>query len=387
MDFRSGTTGTRSASGSAACLCARFPLRTAVIAGALFLGACGGKGVPVAPLRPGTPLIRYEHSRPSMGGTLTIGIVAPEGYDAPVARALETAFGAADRWESLLSEWVAESPVSQVNASAGKAPVAVPKEVIATFKLALTLSHASRGAFDVTVAGMGGLWDFRPDAPHTVPTLAEREAALAHVNWTKVQVDEQAGTVFLPEEGMKAGFGGLGRGIGADAAAVELEKAGFGDFFVDLSGDAFYAGDAGGKAWSAKIPDPRGDSGETVATVQIRNQAVETSGDYETFFIADGVRYHPVLDARTGAPSRGLASVTVVADDATTADGYGTAILAAGPTEGLALLLARKLQGVLITAPEDGAPSVMMVTRGLEGRIDTSGWDGRVVWVGDKEGS
>jgi len=317
-----------------------------------------------------------------MGGMLRISIVAPDGYDGKADAALTDAFNEADRWEKLLSEWIPESPVSQVNASAGKEPVKVPKEVIAAFKRAVTVSHASKGAFDVTFAGMDKVWDFREGSEHRVPTAAEREAARARVDWQKIAINERESTVFLPEAGMKAGFGGLGQGIGADAAAVQLKNAGFDDFVVDLSGDAFFAGDAGGEAWRAAIQDPRGERGKTVASLEVRDQAVETSGDYEKYFIADGIRYHHVLDARTGAPSRGLASVTVVADDVTTADAYGTAIFASGPTEGMALLLARKLEGVLITAPEEGAPSVMMVTKGLKDRIDTRGWTGDVVWIG-----
>lgn len=349
---------------------------------ALLAGAGCGKGVPVAPLRPGTPLVRYAQTRPCMGSLLRIEIVAPDGYDAKVDAALERAFAEADRWERLLSEWIPDSPVSRVNAAAGKAPVSVPAEVIAAFKMAVTVSHASKGAFDVSFAGMDRIWDFRPEAEHRVPTPAEREAARARVDWRKIAIDPGAGTVFLEEEGMKVGFGGMGQGIGADAAAHAIKEAGFDDFFVDLSGDAFFAGDAGGAAWRAAIQDPRGARGVTVATIELRDQAVETSGDYEKFFLGpDGVRYHHILDPRTGAPARGLASVTVVAEDVTTADAYGTAVFASGPTDGLALLLMRRLQGVLITAPEEGAAPVMMVTEGLKDRIDTSGWNGPLVWI------
>lgn len=349
---------------------------------AALLGACSGKGVPVAPLRAGTELVRYEQTRPSMGGLLKITIVAPDGYDARADAVLGDAFAQADRWEKLLSEWIPDSPVSKVNAAAGKEPVAVPKEVIAAFKRGLSVSEASKGAFDLTFAGMDRVWDFREGAAYRVPTAAERETARAKVDWKKIVIDETAGTVFLKEEGMRAGFGGLGQGIGADAAAGEIKRAGFDDFAVDLSGDAFFGGDPGGAPWRASIQDPRGERGKTVATIDVRDQAVETSGDYEKFFVEGGVRYHDVLDARTGLPSRGLCSVTVVADDVTTADAYGTAVLASGTTDGVALLLSKKLEGVLITAPEEGAPSVMMVTRGLKERIDTRGFGGKIVFIG-----
>ncbi len=350
------------------------------------VAACGPAtkdGVGVAPLRPGPAQIRYEQTRPSMGGFLLIRVVAPESRERKVEAALEKAFAATDAWEALLSEWKPESPVSRINAAAGVEPVEVPKDVVDAFKKAMTVSHASKGAFDLSFAGMERIWDFRPETTeHRIPTADERTAARAKVDWRKIEIDEVARTVFLPEKGMKVSFGGIGQGIGADAAAEVLREEGFDDFVVDLSGDAYIAGDAGGEAWKAGIQDPRALRGSVVATLAVRDGAVETSGDYEKFFIGDdGIRYHHILDPRTGAPSRGLASVTVLARDVTTADAYGTAAFAAGPVEGLALLRARGLDAVLISAPEDGLPSVMTVTSGLKGRLDVSAWKGRIEWV------
>lgn len=340
-------------------------------------------GIPVAPLRAGPPLQSYEQSRPSMGGLLRIVVIAPDGRDDKVEHALGKAFDAADRWEKLLSEWIPDSPVSQINAAAGKEPVAVPDDVIAALEKSLAVSHASNGAFDVSFASMDPIWDFRPDVPHRVPTAEERAAARAHVDWTKIVVSRRDHTVFLPDPKMKISFGGIGQGIGADAAAAELRDAGFDDFVVDESGDEFFAGDGGGKSWKAAIQDPRGERGKTVATIALRDEALTTSGDYEKYFVGDdGIRYHHILDPRTGSPARGLASVTILAQDTTTADGYDTAILAAGPKDGLAVMQSRGLEGILIEAPEDnGGKRVMTVTAGLRKRIDLSAWDGQVVWA------
>lgn len=350
------------------------------------LGGCGlaKNGVAVAPRRAGAELARYEQTRPSMGGLLRIVVVAAPDRDADVDTAFTHAFAAVDRWEKLLSEWIPDSPVSKINAAAGKAPVTVPADVIDALEKANAVSRASHGAFDVTFAALNGLWDFSATATtHRIPTQAERDAARAHVDWRKVQIDRAAKTVFLPDAQMKISFGGIGQGIGADAVAESLRADGFDDFVVDESGDQFYAGDAGGAPWKVGIQDPRGERGKTVATVALRDQAVETSGDYEKYFIGDdGVRYHHIMDPRTGAPARGFASVTVFAPDTTTADAYGTAIFASGVADGTALLLERGLDGVLITAPEDGqGPSVMSVTKGLEKRIDLKAWHGEVRWL------
>ena len=352
----------------------------------LLLAGCGlaKNGVGVAPRRAGADLSRYSQTRPSMGGLLTITIVAQEDRDAGVEASLEKAFAAVDAWEKLLSEWIPDSPVSRINAAAGKAPVVVPDEVLAAFKRAASVSHASHGAFDVSYAGMDRIWDFRPESEHRIPSEAERLAARAHVDWQKIRLDEKAHTVLLVDTAMKVSFGGIGQGIGADAAVESLKKDGFDDFVVDESGDTFFAGDAGGQPWKMAIQDPRGERGKTIATVAIRDGASETSGDYEKYFIGtDGIRYHHIMDPRTGAPARGFASVTVFAPDVTTADAYGTAIFAAGPAAGTDLLLARGLDGVLVTAPEDG-PYVMTVTAGLKDRITITGFRGEVKWLAPK---
>lgn len=287
--------------------------------------ACGPKaGVGVAPLRPGPAQIRYEQTRPSMGGLLVIRIVAPESRERKVERTLEKAFAAAAEWEAILSASKPESHVSRINAAAGIEPVAVPQDVIDAFKKGVTISHASKGTFDATI------------------------------DWTKIGIDEVARTVFLPESGMKISFDGMGRGIGADAAATVLREEGFDDFVVDLSGDAYFAGDAGGESWKAAIQDPSGPRGTVVATLAVRDGAVASSG---------------------------LSGVTVLASDVTTADAWGTAASAAGPVEGLALLRARGLDAVLISAPEEGRPAVLTATEGLKDVLDVSAWKGEIQWV------
>ena len=124
--------------------------------GFFLLAGCGlaKNGVAVAPRRAGADLSRYSQSRPSMGGLLTITLIAGPDRDAAVETAFGQAFDAVDVWEKRLSDWIPESPVSQINAAAGKAPVVVPDEVIAAFKRASSVSHASAGAFDLSYAGM-----------------------------------------------------------------------------------------------------------------------------------------------------------------------------------------------------------------------------------------
>src|SRR4051794_3185578 len=115
---------------------------------ALALAACGlaKNGVGVAPRRAGVELSRYSQTRPSMGGLLTITIIAPQDVDSKIDASLGRAFEAVDAWEQRLSEWIADSPVSQINAAAGKKPIAVSAEVIHAFRDAEAVSRGSQGA-------------------------------------------------------------------------------------------------------------------------------------------------------------------------------------------------------------------------------------------------
>ena len=290
-----------------------------LIAAAMLLPACGGRGVPVAPLRPGTPLTRYELSGEVRGNTLTAALVAPEGYDGKAKEAFAAALAEVDRWETMLSATLPDSPVAKVNAAAGASAVEVPDEVIAAFEKARAVSHASKGAIG------GGFEDV-----------------------SKIEVNRRASTVAL-EGGVTVAFDAFLPGIGADAAIEALRGEGFSDARVEYGRAMFASGDAGGKPWSLPVKERSGDE-EPAARVELRDQGLVSH---------DGV--------------------TVIADDAVTADAYGSAIRAAGIDAGTALLLARKLQGILFLAPTDGSAPSLKVTSGLKGRIETKQ---EVVWIG-----
>ena len=290
-----------------------------VTAAALLLGACGTRGgVPVAPLRPGTDLVRYEQARPAMGGSLRISIVAPDGYDAKADRAFESAFEAAARWEALLAE-TDGSPVARVNAQAGVAPVEVPEEVRAAFRFVV-----KRSGFDSIV------------------------------------VDEKAGTVFLPK-GTVVHFSWMQRGIGADAAAVALREKGFEDFELGFANVAFFSGDAGGEAWRATLRSAEGE----VGTLDVRNQAVAwlanvlVVADDASTALAVGENTQAIVGEREGRPVSEL-HAKMGADE----------------------LLEQKLQGIVVSDAPDGGAPVMIVTKGLKDRLRTAGFGGEVVWIG-----
>jgi thiamine biosynthesis lipoprotein len=293
----------------------------------------------------------------------TIRATLPAGPSAEASA--EAVFDVFRRVDAEMSEWKETSPLSEVNRQAGGAPVAVPAELLDVVGRGLEIGDVTEGAFDVTWAALWGLWDFRAAEPE-VPPAGEIAAGAALVDYRKVEVDETAGTLRLPEAGMKIGLGGIAKGYALERAAVVLRERGLTDFLLVSGGQVYAAGRRGDRPWRVGIRDPRGGPGDFFAQVDLTDGSLSTSGDYERYFIEDGVRYHHILDPATGRPARGLRSATVLAADAVLADALSTGIFVLGPERGLAL--AERLDGVEAVLVDDEGNA--KATPGLQNRLE-----------------
>ena len=266
--------------------------------------------------------------------------------------------------ERELSEWRPGSPLSAVNRAAGGAAVEVPTDLFRLLERSRELGQATDGAFDVTWAALWGLWDFRAPAPR-VPDAAEVAARAALVDYRRIELDADGRTVRLPAAGMMMGLGGIAKGYALDRVAEMLTGAGFRDFLVTGGGQVLSRGRRGDRAWRVGIRDPRGGPEEFFARLEIGDASLSTSADNESFFVVDGVRYHHVLDPRTGWPARGLRSATVMAADATLADALSTAVMVLGRERGLEV--ARRLGAEALVVDERGG---VAMTPGFEAHTE-----------------
>lgn len=279
-------------------------------------------------------------------------VTLPEGGDRPAAAvAAEECFALFRRLDFELSEWQEGSPLSAVNRAAGGAPVAVPGELFDLVARAIEIGRQTEGAFDVSWAALWGLWDFRAAVP-AVPDPAAIVARRALVDYRRIVLDRAARTLFLPEAGMKIGLGGIAKGYALERAAGLLRGRGFEDFLIVSGGQVYARGTRGGRAWRVGVRDPRGERDEIFATLPLAGGSLSTSADNESFFVIDGVRYHHILDPRTGRPSAGLRSATVLAADPTLADALSTAVMVLGQERGLAV--AESLGAGALTVDERG---------------------------------
>jgi thiamine biosynthesis lipoprotein len=332
-------------------------IRSALVA-ALFLIAAA-RGAAADPGEPAAEGRKHHFQVQSMGTLVDITIWADDA--ARAQSAADAVFEEFRRLDALMSNWVASSDVSRVNAAAGQRPVQVSDEVLRIVSLSQKISKKTAGAFDITVGAYRGLWKFDEDLDGTVPTQAEIDARRRLTGYRDLAVDLKRRTLKLRRKGMAITLGGIAKGYAVDRGAAILRDHGLKDFIVQAGGDLFVSGTKGPQKWRVGIRDPRGARDATFALTELEDRTFSTAGDYERGFVKDGVRYHHILDPKTGHPTRGCRSVTVIAKDALTADAWDTTLLVMGPDKGLKL--AEKLPD--IEAVFVDAKNRVRVTSGL----------------------
>ena len=286
----------------------------------------------------------------AMGSACSVCVVA---QDLPRARALaQHAIDEVARIETKYSRYRADSALSRINAAAGADWVAVDAETEALLDYAALQVQASGGLFDPTSGILRRVWDFKTPR---VPTADELAPVLALIGWDGVE--REPGRVRLARAGMELDFGGFGKEYAADRAATALRAAGASEGYVNLGGDFHVFGPRpDGAPWTIAIQHPRNPRG-TVASIQVRQGGLTTSGDYERYFELDGRRYCHILNPRTGMPVQGLQGVSVLAPSA----------LAAGSLCTLAMLHEAQGQALLDTL---GVPYLLVDAAGQLHRSD-----------------
>ncbi|HVP00325.1 MAG TPA: FAD:protein FMN transferase [Bryobacteraceae bacterium] len=280
--------------------------------------------------------------RPLMGTVWNLEVV-DRGHPDQARAAVEKAYAELERIDALMSEWKPESPISQVNAAAGQHPVEVPAELRELLQRSIAYSKITEGTFDITWRGMGNIWHF--DDAFIPPAKQAVAAAKARVDYRKVAID--GNRVFLPA-GMNIGLGGIAKGYAVDRATEVLMAAGFGDALVDGGGDIRVAGTRLGEPWRLGIQDPRRQRGTLLGAMRLSNCALVTSGDYERFRIVDGVRYHHIIDPRTGYPASASISVSVMSRTAEQGVVLAKGVFMLGPEKGLELARQQGIEVLLI---------------------------------------
>ncbi len=324
-----------------------------------WLAACAiacGEPAPMAPRA-------VERSRVAMGSELRLAAWTTD--EGAAVAAFEQVFREFDRLEALLSVWKPGGDVIRINEAAGRQPVPVSDDTLTVLEAAAQASEWTGGKFDITFGALAEIWKFDHDQDNAVPDRRAIEARLPFVDYRLVHVDRAARTAFISKAGARIHLGGIGKGYAVDRAAAILRDRGFNDFLIQSGGDLYVAGQNGGAPWKLGIGDPRGPAGQTFATLELGDGTFSTSGDYERFFIKDGVRYHHLIDPDSGVPATGTRSVTIVADSAMMADVLSTGVFIMGPAAGMALIeKLPRVEGAIVSSTNQ-----VLISSGLRGRL------------------
>ncbi|MDB6104803.1 MAG: FAD:protein transferase [Gammaproteobacteria bacterium] len=262
--------------------------------------------------------------------------------------AIEAVMAEMRRIDELMSHYKPESQLSQINARAGQEPVQVDAELFDLIKLSTHYSIITEGAFDITYASVGHLYDY----PHHVrPTEEQIKTALPGVNWRNMLLDPVHHTVRFERPGMRIDLGGIGKGYAVDRGIVVLQARGFKHALVTAGGDSRIIGDRMGRPWVVGIRNPD-DKDKVVTRIPIVNSAMSTSGDYERYFDEGGVRYHHIIDPRTGHSASKVRSATILGPTATETDGMSKTAFVLGAEKALEIINRMPQYDAIFVTPE-----------------------------------
>jgi len=281
-------------------------------------------------------MLEFSQTLRLMGNSFTITVASDS--KAAAAIHIDTAIEEIRRIERLLTTFDESSQTCLINSNAGIAPVKVDAEVLDLIQRSLSISQITQGAFDISYGSIDKtLWNF----DRSMTRLPSREQALKMVHlidYRNIILDAENGTVFLKNEGMRIGFGGIGKGYAAEMAKRLLMSKGVLSGIINASGDLTAWGQQpSGKPWRIGISNP--DRPEDIFSyLDISGKAVATSGNYEKYVMIGGKKYSHTIDPKTGLPVSGIKSVTVISGNAEFADAMATPIAVMGIKAGLYLV-------------------------------------------------
>ena len=292
--------------------------------------------------------ITYKRKLSMLGSPFEMTVVAKDSVQGN--EFIDLAVAEVKRVEYLISDWIPTTQISQVNKNAGIKPVKVDKEVFDLVSRAIKVSQITSGAFDISYASMDRIWKF-DGSMKAMPTEEAIKKSVSKIGYKNIVLDPKEQTIFLKNEGMKLGLGGIGQGYIADKVKELLFSKGCVSGIVNVSGDINAWGkQPDGKPWTVGIVNPL-NKNKIFATFPLENSAVETSGSYEKFVIFNGIRYAHIIDPRTGYPAQGVVSVSVFAKQTEIADALATGIFVLGVEVGLDLV--NQLKGIQCIIVDD----------------------------------
>ena len=266
-----------------------------------------------------------------MGTSVTAEVWHEDAQQA--ADLLELVMTEMRRVEQAFSPYIEDSELSKLNRTAAVRPMRVSAELWTLLQASRRVSELSGGAFDITYASAGRLYDYRQGERPQGATLG---SALEAIDFRHV-VLMRGKRVRYSHPGVYIDLGGIAKGYAVDRCVELLRNEGVTQGMVAAGGDSRILGDRLGRPWTVGVQNPR-DKDQMIALLPLVDTAVSTSGDYERFFEEDGVRYHHIIDPDSGDSARDVRSVTILGPEGLFTDALSTAVFVLGLNKGLMLI-------------------------------------------------
>ena len=267
-------------------------------------------------------------------------LISIQAYGTNASEAIDKVFQRIDEIEKKMSAKADYSEVIGINQMAGQGFSKVSPDTFFVIEKGLYYAKLSEGKFDITVGPLVELWGIGTDHAR-LPGSEEIREVLPLVDFTKVEINEEDRSVFLKQPGMAIDLGGIAKGYAADEAAKVLRQNGITQGTINLGGNILVLGTKpDGSLWRIGIQNPFFKTrGSIMATVEVKDKTLVTSGPYERYFEEDGKIYHHILDTESGYPvDNELMSVTIIADSSIDADALSTAVFAMGLKRGMSFV-------------------------------------------------
>jgi len=259
--------------------------------------------------------------------------------------------------DARLSTYRSDSEVSRFNDHNGTDWFPVSADTLAIVKAAQTISEVSGGAFDITVGPLVDLWGFGPGPwLKTPPNDALISERLAYVGFRLIETRDEPPALRKRDKRTRIDLSAIAKGYGVDLVAGALDAAGLDAWLAEVGGELRTRGTKpGGQSWQVAIEKPVADSRSVHKVIPLKDKAIATSGDYRNFFEWGGTRYSHSIDPRNGWPVQSnVASVSVIADTAMTADAWATALLIMPPDEAATMAAKYNLATSMIVRDANG---------------------------------
>lgn len=284
---------------------------------------------------PSRQMVAVKRSLTLMGSPFEITVVTPNEDIGYVN--IQEAVDEIRRIEHMISSWDPESETSLINQNAGVQPVRVSPELFHLLERCIQISEITEGAFDITYAALDHVWRY-DGSMETLPTPEKIRSSVSRVGYQKIKLNRDEYTVYLPEKGMKIGFGAIGKGYAADRAKELLLSKQVNSGFINAAGDVTAWGNrANGEKWLLGVANPLGKN-RMFTWVPLIESSASISGKLDKYTTLNDKRYSHLLNPDSGYPVTEMIQVIVFGKNAELCDALATAIHILGKDKGLSLI-------------------------------------------------